>query len=151
MNSLRKLILLTLILLTAAATTIILTPKAYAASVYTAKEDGTQTDKFAMGEKVRIIAYSSSCPYNIVIIDSNGITRYTVTSNTPKYDQIWDNITDKPGWWEVKAGTASTSYATAFYNVIPETPLGTISMIIACFAAFGMSIFRKRIKLKLPQ
>lgn len=115
-------------------------------NVYTAKEDGTPTDIFAMGEKVRITAYSSNpCPYEIIIIDSEGEVRFTDTSDLPNYDRVWSGITDKNGWWEVKAGEASTHYATGFYHVVPESPFGTLSIVITCFAALGMILFRKRI------
>ena len=122
-----------------------------ATNVYTTREDGSTTDTFAMGENVRIVAYSTDpCPYEIVIIDSEGVIRYTETCNTPNYEKVLNGITDKPGWWEVKAGATSTRYATAFFNVIPEIPFGTLSILLTCFAALGISLLQKRVKWQFP-
>jgi len=137
-----------LFLLPVALITLTLIPCGYAnPNVYTAKEDGTPTDTFSMGEKVRIIAYSSNpCPYEIVVTDSDGVVRFTDTSDVPNYENVVPGITDKPGWWEVKAGTVSTYYGIAFYNVIPEVPLGTLAAVVACFSALGVTVMQKRSK-----
>lgn len=136
----------------ATVTILALAPNAYAnPNVSTYNEDGTLTDRFIMGEKVRIIAYSSypEPPYEIIVIDPDGITRFTDTSNFTNYDSgLLSGITDKPGWWEVKAGKAGIKYGTAWYNVVPEVPLGTLSILITCFAALGISTFRKHFKSK---
>lgn len=145
---LRRLLSLTLFLLPVAVVTLTFIPYGYAnPNVYTAKEDGTITDTFAMGEKVRIIAYSSNpCPYEVVVTDSDGVVRFTDTSNVPNYDKVVTGITDKPGWWEVKAGTTFTHYGIALYNVIPEVPLGTLAAVAACFSALGLTVMQKRSK-----
>jgi len=142
-----------LFLLPIAMVTLTFIPIGYAnPNVYTAKEDGTPADTFEMGEKVRIIAYSSNpCPYDIIVTDSEGLVRFTDTSYVPNYDEVVPGITDKLGWWEVKAGTVSTRYGTAFYNVIPEVPLGTLAAVVACFSAFGITLMQKRSKFNIRE
>lgn len=159
----RKTTLVALISLFLTVMVISFTPQVHAASIYTAKVDGTITNTFEMDEKVRIIAYSRNPPIEIIIKDPKGVTRHRETVYTLKYDKILSEITDQPGWWEVtmreggeitprtlSAEPTSTQYLTSFNNVIPEVPLGTLSILIAFFAAFGISIFRKRSKPKFP-
>lgn len=139
------------------------TPQAHAASMYTAKADGTIISTFEMGEKVRIVAYSGSLSFEIIIKDPEGVIRHRETVDSLNYDKILSGITDQPGWWEVtmresgeitpralSADPTSTHYLTSFNNVIPEVPLGTLSILIAFLAAFGISLFRKRSKPKFP-
>jgi len=132
-------------------------PYGYAMGVYTAKEDGTITATFRIGEKVRIIA-DAPTPYNIIVADPQVITRYIETSLTIKYDKTLSGLTDKIGKWEVRitplrgstiVAITSAQYTTAIANVVPEIPFGTLSMLLAFSAAFGISIFWKRNKPKL--
>jgi hypothetical protein len=162
-NKMRKDTSVAVILLFLAVVAISFTPQVHAASIYAAKEDGTITSTFEMGEKVRIVAYSGSLPIEIIIKDPEGVTRHRETVYTLNYDKILSGITDQPGWWEVtmreggeiapralSADPTSTQYLTSFNNVIPEVPLGTLSILIAFFAAFSITLFRKRSKLKFP-
>jgi len=121
-------------------------------NVSTAREDGTPTDTFGIGEKVRIIAYSSDpCPYDIIVTDSDGIVRFTDHSDVPNYNKVITGITDKPGWWEVKAGAVHARYGIALYNVIPVVPFGTLGVIAACFSALGIAKLQKRRKLNISK
>jgi len=104
--------------------------------VATFREDGLPSDVFNKGEKVNITAYSSNpLPYEVIVKDSDGLIRYTDKSYTPRYSKVVSDITDKLGWWEVEAGSATTHYASAWYTVIPEVPLGTIAVLLAGFTA----------------
>jgi hypothetical protein len=139
------------------------TPQVHAASMYTTRADGTIISTFEMGEKVGIVAHSGSLPFEIIIKDPEGVIRHRETVYALNYDKILSGITDQPGWWEVtmresgeiapralSADPTSTQYLTSFNNVIPEVPLGTLSILIAFSAAFGISLFRKRSKPKFP-
>jgi hypothetical protein len=144
----RKLILVSFVFFMVFAF-ITLAPNVYADGnpwVATFKEDGTPSDVFDIGEKVNITAYSASTPYDIIVKDSDGVTRYTDTSSTPRYSKVISGITDKLGWWEVKAGSAATFYASAWYKVIPEVPLGVVAVLTACFAGLGVKQLRRRRK-----
>ena len=133
-------------------------PHVYAATVYTAKEDGTITQTFEMGDTVRIIAHSTTVPCDIIVKGPNGLTRYKETTSSVNYDKVLSGITTEPGWWIVEvhprggvkplatpeAEVTSTPYLTSYNNVVPEAPLGTISIFISFFAALGISLFRKK-------
>lgn len=162
-NKMRKDTSVAVILLFLTVVVISFTPQVHAASIYTAKADGTIISTFEMGEKVRIVAYSGSLPFEIIIKDPNGVTRHRETVYTLEYNKTLSEITDQAGWWEVtmreggeitpralSADPTSTHYLTSFNNVIPEVPLGTLSILIAFLAAFGISLFRKRSKPKFP-
>jgi hypothetical protein len=145
----RKLILVSSLALFIVLAFTTLAPNVYADGnpwVATFKEDGTPSDVFDIGEKVNITAYSASVPYDIIVKDSDGVTRYTDTSSTPRYSKIISGITDKLGWWEVTAGSAETYYASAWYKVIPEVPLGVVAVLTACFAGLGVKRLRVRRK-----
>jgi len=138
-----------------------LAQQTYAINVYVAKEDGTAASTFEMGEKVRIITYSTKTPFDITVIDPEGKARYKETSYTRNYDKILNGITDKAGRWEVivteqTGGTipkttsippTSTHYTTTINNVVPEVPLGTITILMTFLAAFGIIAFRKKVTL----
>ena len=162
-NKMRKDTSVVAILLFLTVAVISFTPQAHAASISLAKVDGTITNTFEMGEKVRIVAYSTSPLIEIIIKDPNGDIRHKETVDAHEYNKTLSKITDQPGWWEVtmresgeitpralSADPTSTHYLTSFNNVIPEVPLGTLSILIAFSAAFGISLFRKRSKPKFP-
>jgi hypothetical protein len=127
-----------------------------AANIYTAKEDGTITSTFEMNDKVRIIGNSLSILFEIIITDPEGVIRYRETVRTPgaTYDKVLSGITDIPGWWKIEmhetgeikplGDVTSIGYLTSFDNVTPEVPLGTLSILVAFFAAFAICVFRKR-------
>jgi hypothetical protein len=130
--------------------TLILTPNAYAGNPSVATYDATTgalKEVFEIGEDVNITAYSESTPYEIIVKDSDGMTRFTDESDTPRYSKIISGITDKLGWWEVIAGSESTYYASAWYKVVPETPLGVIAILFACFASLGIRRYHLKRKL----
>lgn len=149
MIKMRKLISISLLLLLASAFTMLALPvhaEQQNPWVYTCKEDGTPSDQFAAGEKVMIIAYSANpCPYDIIVYDPDRIIRFTDQSTEPNYKNTVSGITDKPGWWEVKAGTSSTHYASAWYHdVIPEVPFGTMAILLSMFGALGFFAMKKK-------
>ena len=156
----QKPVIILFTILFATTTFLILTEKTYAATITTAKEDGTITDTFLMGEKVRIIATSTTTITKVTVIDPDGLIRYTENTITFKYDKTIDGITDKPGIWKITVtedsefeplteqqtetqSTTSTTYLTATNNVAPETPLGTIAILATFLAAFGILASRK--------
>jgi hypothetical protein len=136
-------------------------------SLYTAKADGTISSTFAMGEEVRIIA-SSTGSWNIIVSDPSGTAQFT-DAFTLQYNKTISGITDTPGNWTVKLypvlkgsptpqtepSPQTTSSTSITYTVdppatvVPEAPLGTISIFLALFAAFGIALFRKKNKTKL--
>lgn len=148
----RKLILVSMAFLIV-LTAVMLAPNVYACgggnpSVATYDViTGALKEIFNIGEDVNITAYSEYTPYEVIVIDSEGVTRFTDTSTTPRYSKIVSGITDKLGWWEVKAGTETTHYGTAWYQVIPEAPLGAIMILTACFAGLGVTQLRRKKKL----
>jgi len=131
-----------------------MTNQAYAATIYTAKEDGKITSTFEMGEKVRIIIYPTTTQFKVIVVDPEGDIRYQETVYTLKYDEVLSGITDKPGWWTVKvtdsgdigpraleaeltSEQSSEQYLTALNNVVPEVPLGTIGATTTILLALG--------------
>ena len=144
-----------------------LTPHAYAVDVHTAKEDGAVAVSFEVGENVRIIVQSSSFPLSTVlsvtVSDPEGRIRYRESTRTFKYDKTLTGMTDRPGWWVVTITEGpersltgeipgsvdavvkrSTKYLATIKNVVPEVPLGTITMVLTFLAAFGVVALRKR-------
>ena len=139
-----------------------MTNQAYAATIYTALENGKITNTFEMGEKVRIIIYPTTTQFKVIVVDPEGDIRYQETAYTLKYDEVLSGITDKPGWWTVKvtesgdigplaleaeqtseqssvqpSEQSSEQYLTALNNVVPEVPLGTITATTTILLALG--------------
>lgn len=144
-----------------------LTPHAFAVDLHTAKEDGAVAVSFEVGENVRIIVQSSSptlsTVLSITVSDPEGRIRYRESARTFRYDKTLTGMTDRPGWWIVTitegperslngetpgSGDAvverSTRYLATIKNVVPEVPLGTITVLLAFFAAFGVMTLRRR-------
>lgn len=144
-----------------------LTPHAFAVDLHTAKEDGAVAVSFEVGENVRIIVQSSSptlsTVLSITVSDPEGRIRYRESARTLRYDKTLTGMTDRPGWWIVTitegperslngetpgSGDAvverSTRYLATIKNVVPEVPLGTITVLLAFFAAFGVMTLRRR-------
>ena len=152
-----------IVLLIATGIALCLAPQASAANVYTADANGTRTDTFLMGDKIRIIAYGVS-PYSIDLTDPDGFVRYTDTSRAVRFDKVLTGYTDKPGKWIVRITerfngpqplgqsmiepssfiTTDTEYMTVVQNAIPEAPLGTLAISIALCMALALGIFYKR-------
>jgi hypothetical protein len=149
-----------LVIALAAAAILSMAQQVHATTVYTAKEDGTAVGTFEMGEKVRIVASSASYPYFVTVKDPDGAIRHREYVTSSGYDKVLSEITDKPGLWTIElqsgggskplAGTLaapqqpSTMYLTTISNVVPEVPLGTITIVGALFAALGIAVFSKR-------
>jgi hypothetical protein len=148
-----------LIIALTAAALLSMAQQVHATNVYTAKEDGTAVGTFVMGEKVRIVASSISYPYYIIVKDPNGAIRHREYVTSSGYDKVLSEITDKPGLWTITlenggskplAGALaapqqpSAMYLTTISNVVPEVPLGTITIVGVLFAAFGIAAFSKR-------
>jgi len=113
--------------------------------VWVEDEDGNIRELFYIGEEVRIKAYSRTTPYDIYVYDPDGNVHHYWESNTQNYDSgLIDDITDELGWWEVQAGTATTRYASAWYEVIHEVPLGVATALTTCFAGLGLGLLRQR-------
>jgi len=125
--------------------------------VYTDDLDDATDDYFEyQGETVRIMSYSGSAPYTINVYRSPTgqsyptpvytgpwifVTSYTVT--TTGWNQTDLTSVSNPGttWWKVEiAGT----HATGTYFVIPQVPLGIITVLITCFATLGLHRLSKR-------
>lgn len=107
--------------------------------VTTYDESGNPCDIFNLGDKVRILAYSKTTPYDVYVYDPDSVERKHWVSNIEDFDSgLLDDISDKLGDWEVNAGTVSTHFGTAWYMVIPGMPLGVIATLTACFASLGL-------------
>ena len=142
-----------------------LAQRAHAATIYTAKEDGTVTSIFEINENVRLVAQSMNAPSEIKVIDPEGVTRYqeTVHSVSQSYDKVLSSISDIPGWWKVEVHAieewkplaptqpekVSTQYLISVNNVVSEVPVGTLSALLMFFAAFGIIILGKRTRSRL--
>jgi len=112
--------------------------------------NGNLCDRFNVGDDVNITAYSNPIygTYTIEVRDPGTHLRLTRTVNGGgRYTEIVSDITDELGWWEVKAGSDTTKYASAYYEVIPE--VGTLMAIVASFGALAGFGTTKRLRLKL--
>jgi hypothetical protein len=150
------------------------TPQAYAVDVRTANGNGTVAAVFNVGDDVRIIVQSSKFPestvLSVIVSDPDGRVRYMESAHTFRYDRTLTGMTDKPGWWVVTVtegpertlsgddsgnGSAvvqeSTEYLATVQNVVPEVPLGTITIVLTFLAAFGVIALRKRSHGASPQ
>ena len=101
------------------------------------------TEVFAIGDIVRIKAYSHYYPYDILVNDQNNVTVWSDTSNAADYTMDVPGITTALGWWNIQAGTTETHFAVAWYHVIPEMPLGVVGVLFACFAGLGVHKIRR--------
>jgi len=161
MKSMRKLtIALTWILFF--TTILLLFGKGYAIIIITAREDGTPTNTFILGEKVRIIISSQNCILTIEVKDPDNQVAYIEHPLDSYYNRTITGITNKPGTWTitveestVQPRSASTTsirktytknYVTTSLNVTPEVPLGTIVIIATFLAAFGVTIVKNKQK-----
>lgn len=103
---------------------------------------GLPRDTFSAGESVRIIAQSSVSPLTIRIIDPDSVETYSETVSSLTFDKILSGITQKSGWYTVEASSQLTtnrvSFATVFFNSVPEAPLGTASIAAVSLAALGV-------------
>ena len=113
--------------------------------VKTLTPDGQYCTTFNIGDPVRVVAFSDKKPYDVLVYEPGpseeelGPLRYsyTVQVGEEDFDKVLTDISDRLGWWAVKAGSASTRFATAWYEVIPGTPLGVVAALSACFASLG--------------
>jgi hypothetical protein len=115
---------------------------------------GLPKDNFAHLEDVRIIAQSSHKPITIRILDPYDVEVYVETVDSYTYDKTISGITTESGLYTVEASSPMTitkkNFATVFFNVMPETPLGTSSIALVSLGALGTYGFIKRRKHNMP-
>jgi hypothetical protein len=108
-------------------------------------ESGKACDRFNVGDKVNITTYSNPIygDYTIEVTDPTDVVKFFHTvSGGGRYTIILANITDELGLWTVEVGPINAHYATGYYQVIPEAPLGVAGALAACFACFGLNKLR---------
>ena len=139
-------LLFLLVLWTLAAATLIASTDAEENPViWIYNEDGDVSDSFNIGDKVGIKACSATTPYDIYVYDPDGDERYHWQTGLEDWDSgLLTDISDELGWWEVKAGTTETHFATGYYQVIPEVLFGTLAAVGACFAGLGIIRIRRK-------
>jgi hypothetical protein len=141
-----------------------------AATLYTTKEDGTPADYFTVGEKIKVVATgvkaSRTAPASLFICDPQGIVRKTISVYTSYYVGTFSDITDKPGLWKVsikenstpsakpdseintssdlKSAATTTQYTATVQNVVPESPIGTLSIALAMVLGLGFGMVKLR-------
>jgi len=124
--------------------------KASNISVGTYDVTGLAKDTFASLEDVRIIAQSSHKPITIIIFDSDDVEVYSETMDVYVYDETISGITTKSGLYTVQASSPLSStrknFAIVFFNIVPEAPIGTISIALVMISAFGFYGLVKRRK-----
>ena len=77
---------------------------------------------------------------------SNWVLVETLDTDVPA-DGEWHEFEytcTETGDWQVKAGKASTHFSIQQFFVIPEAPLGVITILAACFAGLGVRRIRYR-------
>lgn len=127
--------------------------KAEASSISVGTYDitGLAKDNFASLEDVRIIAQSSHKPITIRIFDPDGVEVYSVTMDVFIFDEILSGVTAKGGLYSVEASSPMSltrkNFGIVFFNVVPEAPIGTISITLVMVGAFGFYGLVKRRKI----
>ncbi len=125
--------------------------KASSISVGTYDVTGLARDTFARLEDVRIIAQSSSKPITIKLFDPDNVEVFSETRDVYIYDRTVSGVTTKSGVYTVEASspfsTTRKNFATVFFNVIPEAPFGTASIVMASLGALGVYGLVKRRKI----
>lgn len=120
-------------------------------SVGTYDVTGLAKDTFASLEDVRIIAQSSHTPITIRIFDPDDVEVYSATMDVYVYDETISGVTTKSGLYTVEASSpmssAQKNFATVFFNVVPEAPIGTVSIALVMISAFGFYGLVKRRKI----
>jgi hypothetical protein len=105
----------------------------------------TETDYFTTCPvTIGISTKSSIGPYDVLIVEPNGITTHTIATGVPG-DGTWHNFTytcSKTGQWEAKAGSVTIKYGVGSFLVILEGPLGVATALTACFTALGIKQLR---------
>jgi hypothetical protein len=106
----------------------------------------TETDYFATCPvTVGIRTMSSIGPYDVLIVEPDGITTHTIATGVPG-DGAWHDFTyncAKTGQWEAKAGSATIKYGVGSFLVVFEGPLGVATALTACFAGLGIKQLRR--------
>lgn len=94
---------------------------------------------FNLGEELRIYVISDATPYDVVVTDPDGevCAEWNSINSLNWWSPPQKDLTNKLGWWEVKAGSTVIPYGAATYHVIPGTPLGVAAVLTACFASLG--------------
>lgn len=129
----------------AAATLIASTDAEENPMIWIYNEDGDASDTFNIGDKVGIKACSATTPYHIYVYDPDGDERKHWQTWAEDFDSgLLTDVSDELGWWEVKAGTGRTHFATGYYQVIPEVLFGTLAALGACFAGLGITRIRRK-------
>jgi len=117
-------------------------------SVGTFDANGTAKDTFSHLEDVRVIAYSSNKPITIRIFSPDNSEVYFEQVDSFNFDRTINGVTTVSGEYTVEAAsplsTTRKNFATVFFNVVPETPFGTLSIFMASLGAFGIYGFIKR-------
>ena len=115
-------------------------------------KNGNLCDLFYFGDTINVTAYCATqyLPFQITITAPNGTVVYTKTGiNTQTWRAEFSNMTDALGDWMVEIlGTEGIKYvkgyASGTYLVIPQAPLGIISTLSACLAAFELALIRRK-------
>lgn len=120
-------------------------------SVGTYDVTGLAKDTFASLEDVRIIAQSSHTPITIRIFDPDDVEVYSATLDVYIFDEIVSGVTVKSGLYSVEASSPMSStrknFGIVFFNVVPEAPIGTMSIALVMISAFGFYGLVKRRKI----
>jgi len=125
---------------------------------------GEPKSTFEIGEDILVIVISSDWPITLTLTLPDGSTRnlgtydWDGTTNVegiPAYMGVWDDITEHPGSYELKAESTvaelgETQYAVTPYHVIPEAPLGVAAVLTACFAGFWIQQVLPRAREERP-
>ena len=120
-------------------------------------DDDTDDYFESPGETVRIWSYSQSVPYTVYVYRSPSgqsydtyveptilVKTYEVTE--PGWVSTDLNDVSNPGgtWWKAEIIETETKTAKGTYFVVPETSLGIIMTITACFASLGIKRLQRK-------
>jgi len=88
-------------------------------------ESGNIRDIFNIGEKLTIIAFSSTVPYDVKLYDPDDELRKSWSSDTEDFDSgLLDYATDKLGAWRVEIEDNEGKSAVGMYNVLAPKCVG---------------------------
>jgi hypothetical protein len=103
-------------------------------SAFTAETDYFSSCPVTVGIKTM----SNVEPYDLVIVEPDGITTHTIATGLSAGS--WHSFTytcTKTGWWTAKAGSASIPFGIGTFFVIPFAPLGALSTVTIGLGTLG--------------
>jgi hypothetical protein len=114
-------------------------------------QNGNEKNLFQLGDKVQIVTFLGNTPYILTVTDPDGIQVVSTRIDDNGFRYIYANITtkittDPNHLWVVRADDQAGEYAVGNYNVVPEVQLGTIAVLGAFLADFGVRYVKRKPK-----